>query len=108
MSNVRVSAGQLLVDHLFRGVQVIDEPTEKLRYGTDEPQVRGDFKAWTVPVAVPRGVLVEECRVTLWSATRPAVHEGDLVRFREVVIGAVEGRIYTQAYRVEVLNDDES
>lgn len=108
MSNVRVSAGQLLVDHLFRGVQVIDEPTEKLRYGTDEPQVRGDFKAWTVPVAVPRGRLVEEVRVTLWASARPPVHEGDFARFREVVIGAVEGRIYVQAYRVEVLDDDES
>lgn len=108
MSNVRVSAGQLLVDHLFRGVEVIAEPIEKTRYGTDEQQVKGDFRAWTVSVAVPRGRLVEEVRVTLWASARPPVHEGDFARFREVVIGAVEGRIYVQAYRVEVLDDDES
>lgn len=108
MSNVRVLAGQLLVDHLFRGVQVIDEPTEKLRYGTDEPQVRGDFKAWTIPVAVPRGKLVEELRVTLWATVRPPAHDGDFVRFRQVVFGAVEGRIYVQSYAMEVLDDDES
>jgi hypothetical protein len=103
-----VSAGQLLADHFFRGVEVIDEPFAKLRYGTEEQQVKGDFRAWIVPVAVPRGKLVEECRVTLWSTTRPPVHDGDTVRFREVIFGAVEGRIYVQAYRVEVLGDDES
>lgn len=108
MNTMRVSAGQILADHLFRGVEVIDEPAEKLRYGTDEQQVKGDFRAWIVPVAVPRGKLIEEVRVTVWSATRPPVHEGDLARFREVIFGAVEGHLYTQAYRVEVLGDDES
>lgn len=108
MSNVRVSAGQLLVDHLFRGVQVIEEPTEKLQYGTDKQQVRGDLRGWIVPVAVPRGVLVEELRVTLWASVRPSVHAGDLVKFRQVVFGAVEGRIYTQAYLMEAISDDES
>lgn len=108
MDNIRVSAGQLLADYIYRGVEVIAEPTEKTRYGTDEQQVKGDFRAWIVPVAVPRGKLVEECRVTFWSTTRPPVHEGDLARFREVIFGAVEGHLYTQAYRVEVLDDDES
>lgn len=108
MNTMRVSAGQLLVDHLFRGVEVIAEPIEKTRYGTDEQQVKGDFKGWVLPVAVPRGRLVEEVRITFWSDVRPPVHDGDTVRFREVIFGAVEGHLYTQAYRVEVLNDDES
>lgn len=108
MDNIRVSAGQLLADYIYRGVEVIAEPTEKTRYGTDEQQVKGDFRAWTVPVAVPRGRLVEEVRITFWSTARPPVHEGDLARFREVIFGAVEGHLYTQAYRVEVLDDDES
>lgn len=108
MNTMRVSAGQLLVDHLFRGVEVIAEPIEKTRYGTDEQQVKGDFKGWVLPVAVPRGRLVEEVRVTVWSTVRPPVHDGDRVRFREVVLGAVEGRIYVQAHRVEVISDDES
>lgn len=108
MHNPTVSAGQMLADHLFRGVEVIDEPFAKLRYGTEEQQVKGDFRAWIVPVAVPRGKLVEECRVTFWSTTRPPAHDGDVVRFRQVIFGAVEGRIYTQAYAMEVTNDDES
>lgn len=108
MDKPTISAGQLLADHLFRGVEVIAEPSEKLRYGTEEQQVKGDFRAWTVPVAVPRGRLIEELRVTVWSTTRPPAHDGDTVRFRQVVFGAVEGRIYVQAYAMEVLNDDES
>lgn len=108
MHKPTVSAGQLLADHLFRGVEVIDEPFAKLRYGTEEQQVKGDFRAWIVPVAVPRGKLVEECRVTFWSTTRPPAHDGDVVRFRQVIFGAVEGRIYVQAYAMEVTNDDES
>lgn len=106
MSKTLISPGQLLADHLFREVEVIDEPFAKLRYGTEEQQVKGDFKAWTICVAVPRGRLVEEVRVTFWSDVRPQVHEGDRVRFREVVLGAIEGRIYVHAYRVEVLDDD--
>lgn len=108
MNTMQVSAGQLLADHIYRGVEVIAEPTEKMRYGTDEQQVKGTLRAWTIPVAVPRGRLVEEVRITFWSDVRPPVHDGDRVRFREVVIGAVEGKTYVQAYRVEVLNDDES
>lgn len=103
-----ISAGQLLADHVYRGVEVIAEPIEKTRYGTDEQQVKGNLRAWTIPVAVPRGRLVEEVRITFWSDVRPPVHEGDLARFREVIFGAVEGHLYTQAYRVEVLDDDES
>ena len=108
MHKPTVSAGQLLADHIFRGVEVIDEPSAKLRYGTEEQQVKGDFKGWVLPVAVPRGRLVEEVRVTVWSTVRPPVHDGDRVRFREVVIGAVEGKTYVQAHRVEVISDDES
>ena len=103
-----ISAGQLLADHIFRGVEVIDEPTEKMRYGTDEQQFKGNLRAWTIPVAVPRGRLVEEVRVTLWATTRPPAHDSDFVRFRQVVIGAVEGKTYVQAYAMEVINDDES
>lgn len=108
MNTMQVSAGQLLADHIYRGVEVIAEPTEKMRYGTDEQQVKGNLRAWTIPVAVPRGRLVEEVRITFWSTTRPPAHDGDVVRFRQVVFGAVEGRIYTQAYAMEVTNDDES
>lgn len=108
MDNIRVSAGQLLADYIYRGVEVIAEPTEKTRYGTDEQQVKGNLRAWTIPVAVPRGRLVEELRVTLWATVRPPAHDGDFVRFRQVVFGAVEGRIYVQSYAMEVLDDDES
>lgn len=108
MEKTIVSAGQLLADHVYRGVEVIAEPIEKTRYGTDEQQVKGNLRAWTIPVAVPRGKLVEELRVTFWSTARPPAHDGDTVRFRQVVFGAVEGRIYVQAYAMEVTNDDES
>lgn len=100
MSNINVSPGQLLIDHLYRGVEVLGDVRPKLIYGSSEQQTKDDVPGWVVSVAVPRGRLVEEQRVTVWSETCPDLHDGQTAVFRDVVVGAVDGRIYVQAHTV--------
>lgn len=101
MSNINVSPGQVLIDHLYRGVETLSDPRPKLTYGSSEQQTKGDLLGWTLSVAVPRGRLVEEQRITLWAEKRPDLHDGQLVAFRDVLVGAVDGRVYVQAYTVK-------
>lgn len=101
MSNINVSPGQLLIDHLYRGVEVLGDPRPKLGYRSSEQQVKDDLLGWTLSVAVPRGRLVEEQRITLWAEMCPDLHDGQIVAFRDVLVGAVDGRLYVQAYTVK-------
>lgn len=100
MSKFDILPGQLLIDHLFRGVELLGDPRPKLGYGSSEQQTRNGLLGWTLSVAVPRGRLVEEQRVTVWSETCPDLHDGQTAVFRDVVVGAVDGRIYVQAHTV--------
>ncbi len=106
MSNINVSPGQLLIDHLYRGVETLGDPRPKLTYGSSEQQTKDDVPGWVVSVAVPRGRLVEEQRVTVWSETCPDLHDGQTAVFRDVLVGAVDGRVYVQAYAVKGGNDN--
>lgn len=101
MSNINVSPGQLLIDHLYRGVEVLGDPSRKTVYGSSEQQTKNGLLGWTLSVAVPRGRLVEEQRITLWAEKRPDLHDGQLVAFRDLLVGAVDGHVYVQAYTVK-------
>lgn len=98
MSNVNVSPGQVLIDHLYKGVEVLGDPTPKLAYRSSEQQTKDGLLGWVASVAIPRGRLIEEQRVTIWSETPPDLHDGQIVAFRDVLVGAVDGRVYVQAF----------
>lgn len=101
MSNFDILPGQLLIDHLFRGVELLGSPRPKLGYGSSEQQTRNGLLGWTLSVAIPRGRLVEEQRVTVWAEMRPDLRDGQTVAFRDLLVGAVDGHVYVQAYTVK-------
>jgi len=106
MSNVNVvSPGQLLIDHLYKGVETLDTPRPKRVYGSSEQQSKDGLLGWIVPVAIPRGRLIEERRVTVWAETCPDLQDGDIAIFRDVVVGAVDANVYVQAFTVRGGND---
>ena len=74
------------VFQLINGSLVVGEPTPK----SDEdgkPEKVGDLVKWEVNLGVPygpKGRYVRPMRVTVLSASQPDVHDGQVVRFRDL------------------------
>ena len=48
---------------------------------------------------------VRPSRITVWSPERPEISQDDLVVFRGLMVGAVEGSVFLQATGVEKLEE---
>lgn len=96
------------VFQLINGSLVVGEPTPKSEDG--KPEKVGDLVKWEVNLGVPygpRGRYVRPMKVTVLSAAQPDVHDGQIVRFRDLHAGSWKNDrgygLYFWATRVDVV-----
>lgn len=107
------------VYQLMDGVRAQFVPEEpEQRDGT--PKTNSSFpgcRAWRISVAltmseeeVDSGAVEREIRrqaVTVWTPARPAIYEGEKVRFTGLMAGAVDGNLFFQAQGIEGVEEVE-
>ena len=108
------------VYQLMDGVRALSVPeTPEQRDGQEkESPFFPGCRAWKVQVAltmseeeVDDGVVERQIRrqaVTVWTPARPAIYEGQKIRFIDLMAGAVDGTIFFQAQGVEGVEEVEN
>lgn len=77
-------------DFISEGVEVYGDVAIKTVSREDQSQKTNadGVPGWVVAVLVKEGRKINEHRVTVWSAKRPAVADTDIITFTDLAVGA--------------------
>lgn len=90
-------------DFISAGVEVYGDVAIKTVSREDQSQKKNadGVPGWVVAVLVKEGRKINEHRVTVWSAKRPAVADTDVIVFTDLAVGAYvsngQGNLYFHA-----------
>lgn len=122
MQNLNYPSYLLPLDE-FKAVEVIGSIREKKDRAGEikrETWTGKSLPGWVVPIEIirgsrkktlPNGKMLEimdseTVNVTLWSTEKPDLSVGDYAEFSGLMAGAVDGKIYIQALKVEKIEAD--